>query len=98
MKLCRRDAHELAGLYIGIAKQSKTRQSKAKQIPVKPESEVVFSAVSARGLVGMRAFFLSSRGDVNAPARSVEQLAASHVPSSFEQPADSFTSINALTA
>ena len=45
----------------------------------------------------MRAFFLSFRGDVNAPARSVEQPAASHVPSSFEQPADSFTSINALT-
>ena len=33
----------------------------------------------------MRAFFLPSRGDVNAPARSVEQ------------PADPFTSINALT-
>ena len=45
----------------------------------------------------MRAFFLPSRGDVNAPARSVEQPAASHVPSSLEQPADSFTSINALT-
>ena len=55
------------------------------------------SAISARRLFGMRAFFLPSRGDVNAPARSVEQPAASHVPSSLEQPADSFTSINALT-
>ena len=45
----------------------------------------------------MRSFFLPSRGDVNAPARSVEQPAASHAPSSLEQPADSFTSINALT-
>ena len=45
----------------------------------------------------MRAFFLPSRGDVNAPARSVEQPAASHVPSSLEQPAYPFTSINALT-
>ena len=45
----------------------------------------------------MRAFFLASRGDVNAPARSVEQPAARHVPSSLEQPADPFTSINALT-
>ena len=45
----------------------------------------------------MRAFFLPSRGDVNAPARSVEQPAASHVMSSLEQPADPFTSINALT-
>ena len=54
-------------------------------------------SLSARGLFGMRAFFLPSRGDVNAPARSVEQPAASHVPSSLEQPADPFTSINALT-
>ena len=45
----------------------------------------------------MRASFLASRGDVNAPARSVEQPAAIHVPSSLEQPADPFTSINALT-
>ena len=45
----------------------------------------------------MRAFLLPSRGDANAPARSVQQLAASHVPSSLEQPADPFTSINALT-
>ena len=45
----------------------------------------------------MRAFFLPCRGDVNAPARSVEQPAASHVPSSLEQPADPLTSINALT-
>ena len=43
------------------------------------------SAPAGRGLFGMRAFFLPSRGDVNAPARSVEQ------------PADPFTSINALT-
>ena len=34
---------------------------------------------------------------LNEPARSVEQPAASHVPSSVEQPADPFTSINALT-
>ena len=45
----------------------------------------------------MRAALLPSRGDVNAPARSVEQPAANHVPSSLEQPADPFTSINALT-
>ena len=45
----------------------------------------------------MRSFLLPSRGDANAPARSVEQPAASEVPSSLEQPADSFTSINALT-
>ena len=50
----------------------------------------VFSAVSARGLFGMRASFLPSRGDVNAPARSVEQRAASHVPSRLEQLADPF--------
>ena len=46
----------------------------------------------------MRAFFLPSRGDVNAPARSVEQRAASHVPSSVEHSADAFTSIDALSA
>ena len=34
------------------------------------------AAFSARGLFGMRAFLLPSRGDVNAPARSVEQPAA----------------------
>ena len=45
----------------------------------------------------MRALLLRSRGDANAPARSVEQLAASQVPSSLEQLADPFTSINALT-
>ena len=45
----------------------------------------------------MRALLLPSRGDANAPARSVEQPAASHVPSSLEQPADPFTSITALT-
>ena len=45
----------------------------------------------------MRMLLLPSRGDANAPARSVEQPAASHVPSSLEQPADPFTSINALT-
>ena len=55
------------------------------------------SAPAGRGLFGMRAFFLPSRGDVNAPARSVEQPAASHVPSTLEQPADSFTSITTLT-
>ena len=52
----------------------------------------VFPALSARGLFGLRALFLPSRGDVNAPARSVEQLVASHVPSSLEQPADPFIS------
>ena len=45
----------------------------------------------------MRAFLLPSRGDANAPTRSVDQPAASQVPSSLEQPADPFTSINALT-
>ena len=40
---------------------------------------------------------LLSGGDANPQARSFEQPAASHVPSSLEQPADPFTSINALT-
>ena len=34
----------------------------------------------------MRSFLLPSRGDANAPARSVEQPAASQVPSSADQP------------
>ena len=44
------------------------------------------SAPVGRGLFGMRAFFLSSGRDVNAPTRSVEQPAASRVPGSLEQP------------
>ena len=91
------------------AKQRKAAQSNTNQSGVlllshgsSFGSQITFlffslSAPAGRGLFGMRAFFLPSRGDVNAPARSVEQPAASRVPSSLEQPADPFASINALT-
>ena len=83
-----RDVHE-------ERKQSKSNQSKATQSNTN-QTKPIRRSVSACGLCGMRAFFLASRGDVNAPTRSVEQPAASHAPSSLEQPADPLTSINAL--
>jgi len=44
----------------------------------------------------MRAFLRPSSGEVNEPASSVEQPAESNARSSFEQPAETLTSIEAV--
>ena len=101
MKQCRRDAHELADLYIGIGGLADWGNGSHSPLEgggwdggtvsnncMRAVRMIVFSAVSGRGLFGMRAFFLPSCGDVNAPARSGEQPVASHAPRSFEQRAN----------